>query len=214
MNECRCEVPRKAWELPFLAEARELGGLRRVMRLQLSLWGLPELVDAAQLCVTELVANVVRHVGPETPTTLRVSMSGTNLRIEVEDPDTRALPALMSAQADDEAGRGMALVDAMAERWGVALRPDSKITWCELATNLLAPDGHGGGHRVDETEALLMLYQMCGSPEMLGGRRLSVRIAEKAAIRLIADLLHWLVAHGSDVDFALDEAQASLEACL
>ncbi|MGW8953217.1 ATP-binding protein [Streptomyces sp. NPDC055709] len=214
MYERRCKVPRKAWDLPFLAEAREIAGLRRVMRLQLTLWGLPELVDAAQLCVTELVANVVRHVGPETPTTLRVSMSGTNLRIEVEDPDARALPTLMSAREDDEAGRGMALVDATAERWGVVLRPDSKITWCELATDLAAPDGHGGGHRVDGTEALLVLYQMCGSPQMLGSRRLGLREAEKAAIHLIADLLRWLVAHGCDVDLALDEAQASLEACL
>lgn len=214
MNEYRCEVPRKAWELPFLAEAQEIAGLRRVMRLHLSRWGLPKLIDAAQLCVTELVANVVRHVGPETPTTLAVSMNGTNLRIEVHDPDTRALPTLMAARDDDEAGRGVALVDATADRWGVVLHADSKVTWCELATDLGSPNGHAGGARNDETEALLALYQMCRSPYVLGSRRLAMPMMEEAAIDLIADLLHWLSAHGGDADFALDEAQTKFEACL
>jgi anti-sigma regulatory factor (Ser/Thr protein kinase) len=212
MNECRCEVPRKAWELPFLAEAREIAGLRRVMRLHLCRWGLPELVDAAQLCVTELVANVVRHVGPETPTTLAVSMNGTNLRIEVRDPDTRALPTLMSAGEDDEAGRGVALVDATAERWGVLLRADSKITWCELATGLTSPGGHAGGPRVAWTETLLRLYEVAKLPDAEAASRLSLATAKEAAIDAIADLLHWLCAHGCDPDEVLDRAQMHFEA--
>ncbi|MFC5801522.1 ATP-binding protein [Streptomyces formicae] len=212
MNECRCEVPRKAWELPFLAKAREIAGLRRVMRLHLTRWGLPDLVDAAQLCVTELVANVVRHVGPETPTTLAVSMNGTNLRIEVQDPDTRALPILMSARDDDEAGRGMALVDATADRWGVVLSPDSKVTWCELATGLTSSDGHAGGPRVACAEALLCLYGVAKLPQIEVASRLSLAIAEEAAIDVIADLLHWLRAHGCDPDEALDRAQTHFEA--
>jgi anti-sigma regulatory factor (Ser/Thr protein kinase) len=80
----------KPWELPFLAEPREVAGLRRVMRLHLDLWDLNHLVDAAQVCVSELVANVIAHVGQEVPTVLSVSMRGTYLRIEVRDPDTRA----------------------------------------------------------------------------------------------------------------------------
>lgn len=212
MDECQCEVPRKAWDLPFLAEAEEVAGLRRVMALHLKLWGLPELTDAAQLCVTELVTNVLTHVGPGTPTTLAVSMAGTRLRIEVRDPDARALPTLLAATDGDESGRGMAIVDAITDRWGVILRADSKVTWCELPTDLTTSTGHTGGCRVMRAEALLVLC--CGATHPAGASRgsLGVAVAEEATIDLVVDLLHWLRAHGCDPDEALDRAQMHFEA--
>jgi len=71
--DCSACTPRP-WELPFLAVPEEVAALRRLLRLHLALWGLQELTEAAQLCVSELVANVITHVGPGTPTTLAVSM--------------------------------------------------------------------------------------------------------------------------------------------
>lgn len=132
-------MTRKPWDLDFTAEPTEVAALRRIMRLHLGLWGLQEVVEDAQLCVSELVSNVIKHVGPGTPATLAVSMNGVHLRIEIHDPDTRALPVLLDAIADSEAGRGMALVDAVAERWGVLLLADQKVTWCELATGPKLP---------------------------------------------------------------------------
>ncbi|MGP3637392.1 ATP-binding protein [Streptomyces sp. 24-1644] len=214
MDGCRFSVVRKAWDLPFLAEAGELAGLRRVMRLHLELWGLPGVVHSAQICVTELAANVIRHVGPGTPTCLAVAMSGSNLRIEVSDPDTRALPTHVEATDMSETGRGLALVDGIAERWGVILRGDSKVTWCELATGLPSSVGHAGGPRVAKAEAVLGLVQLRAEPESSARSRLSVATAEIAAIDLIADLLHWLRAHGCDPDAALDRAQTQFEAGL
>ncbi|MGW4236357.1 ATP-binding protein [Streptomyces sp. NPDC004749] len=211
MNECRFSVTRKEWDLPFLAEAKELAGVRRVVRMHLNLWGLPELVDAAQLCVTELVTNVITHVGAGTPTTLALSMRGTRLRLEVSDPDTRALPTLLSAADEAEGGRGMSIVDAMAERWGVILRGDSKITWCELATALTAHDGHVASPQVARAEALLMLYCGCDAPAPYRHDRLSSEVAQQATTGVIADILHWLRAHGCDPDEALDRAQARFE---
>ncbi|MFF3322083.1 ATP-binding protein [Streptomyces sp. NPDC002889] len=211
MDACRVEVPRKAWELPFLAEAAELAGLRRVMRLHLKCWGLSSLVDAAQLCVTELVANVIRHVGTDTPTTLAVSMNGTHLRIEVHDPDTRPLPTLISAQVDDESGRGMALVEATADRWGVILRADSKVTWCELSTGLTSPNGHVSSPAIARAEALLGLYGAARLSRS-GTTRLNLTFAEEAAIDVMADLLQWLQAHGCDPDEALGQAQLHADA--
>ncbi|MFF7054765.1 ATP-binding protein [Streptomyces griseorubiginosus] len=82
------------------------------------------------------MANVITHVGVGTPVTLTVSMSGPRLRIEVHDPDTRALPTLLDAAPDAECGRGMAMVGAVSNRWGVQLRADRKATWCELSTEL------------------------------------------------------------------------------
>ncbi|GGT15543.1 hypothetical protein GCM10010271_17920 [Streptomyces kurssanovii] len=212
LNACRSEVRRKTCELPFLAESREIAALRRVMALNLRQWGLRHLTDAASTCVTELVTNVIRHVGELAPTTLTVSMNGTYLRLEVQDPDTRALPTLLSAQPEDEAGRGMALVDAMADRWGVVLRADSKVTWCELATGLTAPNGHVNDPGVTRAEALIGLYTSVrhrpAEPEC---SRLSVATAQESAIDVIADLLLWLRAHGCDPDEALDCAQVRVE---
>ncbi|MEV8522649.1 ATP-binding protein [Streptomyces sp. NPDC052000] len=211
VNGCRFGIDRKAWDLPFLAEPEELASLRGIMRLHLTMWGLPHVIESAQLCVTELVTNVITHVGPQTPTTLAVAMNDNRLRIEVIDPDTRALPTLLAPKADEESGRGMALVEAVAERWGVILRADSKVTWCELATGLRTAADHVGGSRVERAELLLSL---CCSERKLRSTTnhfVSVGGAEEAAIDVIADLLHWLRAHGLDPDGALEYAQMHFE---
>lgn len=200
-------MTRKPWELPFVAEPAEVAGLRRIVRLHLRLWGLSDVVDAAEICVSELVANVIRHIGDGTPTTLVVEMNGTHLRVALRDPDTRALPTLVHAGSDDESGRGMALLDAVSDRWGVILGADSKLVWCDLATALVTPGGHVDDGRVAKGEACLTLYAGGGS----GGGRVGVAFMEKAAIDLITDLLHWLRVHGSDVDEALDRAQTRFE---
>ncbi|MEU8886838.1 ATP-binding protein [Streptomyces sp. NPDC048442] len=205
-------VKRKPWELPFCAEPKEAAGVRRVLALHLTLWGLPELIDAAQICATELTSNVIKHVGPGTPATLAVSMNGTYLRVELHDPDTRALPTLLDAENDEESGRGMALVDAVTDRWGVTLRADTKVVWCELATSLTAENGHASSPRVSRAEEHLTLYRPASHLHSPATGRLGTAIAEEAAIDLIADLLHWLRAHGCDPDEALDRAQVHFEA--
>ncbi|MFF1913154.1 ATP-binding protein [Streptomyces sp. NPDC058239] len=212
LDECRFGVDRKAWDLAFLAEAEELAGLRRVMRLHLELWGLPGVVYAAQVCVTELVTNVVKHVGPGTPSCLAVSMNGDRLRIEVSDPYLQALPTLITAAGESETGRGMALVDGIADRWGVILRGDSKVTWCELATGLRSSNDHVDGPQVAKAEALLGLCGLGGLPSNSRRERLSLTLGKEMAIDLIVDLLHWLRAHGCDPDDALDRAQTHFEA--
>ncbi|MEW2402338.1 ATP-binding protein [Streptomyces sp. NPDC046862] len=205
-------MSRKPWDLAFSADAEEVAALRRLMRLHLGLWGLHEVTDEAQLCVSELVSNVITHVGPGTPATLAVSMNGTYLRIEVHDPDTRALPTLVAANTESEGGRGMALVDALADRWGVQLREDRKVTWCELATGLASSTSHVEGPGVKRAEALLGLYTATKLPRDANLGRLSTAVAEEAVIDAITDFLHWLRAHGCDVDEVLDRAQTHFEA--
>lgn len=184
---------RAPWGMSFLAEPREVSGLRKALRVRLALWGLPDLVEAAQTCVTELTSNVITHVGIGTPATLAVSMEGTYLRIEMRDPDARALPTLLDSGCDAESGRGMALIDAVTDhRWGVILRGDSKVVWCELAMGLASGSGHESG------------------PPTAG--RLDVAEAEKVAIDLIGDLLHWLRARGCDPSEAWDRAHARFRA--
>ncbi|WP_405878134.1 MULTISPECIES: ATP-binding protein [unclassified Streptomyces] len=87
-----------------------------------------------RLCVTELLTNVIDHLGEGTLVTVRVT--GTDLghtRIEVTDPDPRALPTLLAASETAESGCGLTLVDVLAQRWGVDQGADRKTVWCELA---------------------------------------------------------------------------------
>jgi anti-sigma regulatory factor (Ser/Thr protein kinase) len=86
-----------------------------------------------RLCATELVTNVIDHVGEGTPVTVRVlGTDDGRTRVEVTDPDPRTLPVLVRATATDEHGRGMALLDALAVRWGVEQGADRKTVWCVL----------------------------------------------------------------------------------
>jgi anti-sigma regulatory factor (Ser/Thr protein kinase) len=94
-------------------------------RRALRLLSLPSpLADEAQLLVTELVTNSVRHagLGPDDRIHLTAEWSGTWLRVHVRD---RAGPGAASAAAGSirpslgaESGWGLYLVDRLASRWG------------------------------------------------------------------------------------------------
>jgi len=94
-------------------------------------WGLtPALTEDAVLLVSELVGNAVRHTGARV-FGLRMRHRRGWIRIEVRDP-SRGLPCLMPVQDMDVSGRGLFLVDALADRWGVDLLPRGKTTWFEM----------------------------------------------------------------------------------
>lgn len=93
-----------------------------------------------RLCVSEFLTNVIDHVGEGTPVTVRViGTEPGRTRIEVTDPDSRVLPVLQHSAPTDESGRGLALIGAMARRWGVEQSEDRKTVWCELAGEPRAP---------------------------------------------------------------------------
>ncbi|MGA4902643.1 ATP-binding protein [Streptomyces griseoincarnatus] len=201
------------WRVQFLAEPEEVAALRMDVRARLREWGIQEVIDEAQLCVSELVSNVITHVGPGTPVSLLLSLRSARLRIEVRDPDAGVLPTLMRATEDAENGRGMALVDALSDRWGVDLHRDGKVTWCEIVTVSEVPQGGDvGGMRVARAEMMLSSYsdgRLSSGPRH---SRIGALATEAAAIDLISDLLHWLRAHGHDADDVLDRAQTHFEA--
>ncbi|MET9773029.1 ATP-binding protein [Streptomyces sp. NPDC006367] len=131
------------------------------MTLELSMLATPKAVPElrhllrhhgydVRLCASELLTNVVDHVGEGTPVTVRVLDSGTgHMRVEITDPDPRALPLLLgSAGPTDESGRGLALLDAVALRWGVEQGPGHKTVWCEVEEKPSSPlSGSGGSGR-------------------------------------------------------------------
>ncbi|WP_282700810.1 ATP-binding protein [Streptomyces sp. CC219B] len=93
-----------------------------------------------QLCVSELLTNVLRHLGEGTAVTLRLARTPDGgIRLEVTDPDPHAWLILRQPLADDETGRGLLLLDAVARRWGVRLTPTGKTVWCELPPPAVRP---------------------------------------------------------------------------
>ena len=119
--------------VPLTAEPEGVAAVRHRLRAWFCLWDLPELAGTAELCVSELITNVIVHLGPGTPVTLHATMAGPRPRLSVTDPDPHALPTLRAPTDDAESGRGLALLDALAHAWGVDRHRRSKTVWCELS---------------------------------------------------------------------------------
>ncbi|TFV67188.1 UNVERIFIED_ORG: ATP-binding protein [Bacillus sp. AZ43] len=94
-------------------------------------WGTPHDREDAALLVTELVANVVDHVGGEANLTLEIETSEDWLRIAVVDGSS-VPPIVRQLAADSPRGRGMRMVQAIADRWGADDHGDGKRVWFEL----------------------------------------------------------------------------------
>ena len=122
----------KSW--PF--GPRSVGRARRLLVRSLDAWGLAHLADAAQLVVSELVTNSVRHAYEPRGHVIRTQFKRLprGVRIEVHDAnDTK--PELRSASTEEESGRGLALVDVItAGGWGVDDRDGiGKVVWAVCA---------------------------------------------------------------------------------
>ncbi|MFJ9340269.1 ATP-binding protein [Streptomyces sp. NPDC101733] len=98
---------------------------------QVAAWGLP--TDGAGLVVGELAANAVTHGRvPGRGFQVALSLVGKVLRIEVMDTRRDRIPGLRDAEQDAEGGRGLVLVAAVADRWGVEEGlPPGKVVWAE-----------------------------------------------------------------------------------
>ncbi|WP_432523093.1 ATP-binding protein [Kineococcus sp. SYSU DK006] len=88
-------------------------------------------LDEAQLLVSELVTNAVRHGGP--PVRVRVDCDGSaGLQVAVSD-GSRKPPVRRTAAPEAEGGRGVALVDIISDRWGVEHAESGKTVWFVLS---------------------------------------------------------------------------------
>jgi anti-sigma regulatory factor (Ser/Thr protein kinase) len=98
----------------------------------LGAWRAPHDAGDAALLVTELVANVVDHVAGGPSFTLEVALSENWLRISVAD-GSALRPVVREFEVAARRGRGMQLVEGIADRWGVEDHTDGKRVWFELA---------------------------------------------------------------------------------
>jgi anti-sigma regulatory factor (Ser/Thr protein kinase) len=104
--------------------ARCVGVARQELRQELEAWGLSRLAETAELVLSELFGNAVRHACPPRGRLIetRYERALGGVRIEVHDANEN-WPELRKANADEECGRGLLLVDALTgSRWGVSER--------------------------------------------------------------------------------------------
>ncbi|MFI1864837.1 ATP-binding protein [Streptomyces jumonjinensis] len=107
--------------------------IRRIGRAHLRRWRLDEIVAEVELLLSETVTNAFQH--GRGPVGVRLVYGDTHVRIEVtSDPATSPLRQRRAAPLD-ESGRGLELVAAFADAWGVL--PDNTGVWCTLT----APKG-------------------------------------------------------------------------
>lgn len=207
MNDQRWATrTRSRYLLTFAAHPRILAEVRNSVRCQLTLWGVASVTAAAELAITELAANVIRHVGEGTPVTLLLEAAAGCVRVEVHDTST-VLPRSENICTEAEHGRGLALVSAVTDDWFAVPTASGKAVCCEITVPALADRPYQ--HRAARGSELVKSYAAApSSPHPLG----SHAAAEAVTAELITDLLHWLAASGRDPDTVLEYAQVHFEA--
>ncbi|MGP4002345.1 ATP-binding protein [Streptomyces sp. 8N706] len=118
----------------FRRERRSVPAAREFTTRVLSDWRLTARRDDVLLCVSELATNALLHgVPPGRGYRLQLALDYVGLlRVEVHDSGPGlARVRETTARDEDEYGRGLALVSALADKWGVDERNPGKIVWCE-----------------------------------------------------------------------------------
>ncbi|MFF2134495.1 ATP-binding protein [Streptomyces sp. NPDC058193] len=117
----------------YRRERRSVPLVRQFVRQALLDWACEADRDDVLLCVSELATNALVHgVPPGRGFRVRLTC-GSVLRIEVHDSGDGHVREPVDPGPLDEHGRGLALVGALADAWGVGKRDPGKIVWCEFA---------------------------------------------------------------------------------
>lgn len=145
----------RAFTLRFSATPRGARLARRLASQQTDAWGWAygsPAHDSVELVVAELAANAVTHgrvPGRDAELRLSREAEGARVRVEVSDVRGERLPVPASDGGPlAEGGRGLALVAALAEEWGVAERQGApgKTVWAVVAAGPAVDPGPGRAH--------------------------------------------------------------------
>jgi len=100
-------------------------------------------IETVLLLTSELVTNALLHA--RSPMRLSLEVGDGFVRVEAED-ENEVQPSVRPYAVDAPTGRGLALVDAVAERWGCATKLKGKSVWFEVGSRpspeQVAPDVH------------------------------------------------------------------------
>src|SRR5215213_6805678 len=107
-----------------------VGTARRFIEARTAAWSFPEPAGSQLVLIgSELVTNAVLHA--RTELTLTLELRDGRVRISVKDR-SKAPPTLRHYQADALTGRGLGVVAALSDSWGVSAAADGKVVWAEL----------------------------------------------------------------------------------
>ncbi|MFI2437448.1 ATP-binding protein [Streptomyces sp. NPDC018693] len=132
------DCPAYSRTFPCEPETAEIG--RGFVRDALAVWGLDDHhTDRATLIISELIGNAAKHTSCHSVRLVVRRPSPAWVRVGVVDRAPRLVPELHRAGVDDESGRGLLLIDSVADRWGYDIRgpgrrPWGKEVWAELRT--------------------------------------------------------------------------------
>lgn len=113
----------------LVAVPEAVAAARRFVERSLPLDADVELREDAELVVSELATNAVRHAS--SAFRLSVRQDGPGLRVAVEDADVRS-PREQKPGPDERGGRGVGIVGKLSTRWGYEVREAGKVVWAEL----------------------------------------------------------------------------------
>ncbi|MCL6731030.1 ATP-binding protein [Streptomyces neyagawaensis] len=112
------------------ADLRAVPESRKALRELLRQWGRPGRSEIAELLTSELVTNALIHTDDDAVLTATVSPRG--LHVEVRDFVARRPKPRMSQTDDSTHGRGLLLVQSLADSWGVRAHGVGKSVWFDL----------------------------------------------------------------------------------
>ena len=113
------------------SDVASLGEGRRFVARTLRDWNVDESrIEPVLLVANELVANAIVHA--QSAPVLSLAESGADLLLRVSD-ESRALPVPQAPTTDDDGGRGLILVEALSDRWGIDTDAGGKSVWVAFA---------------------------------------------------------------------------------
>lgn len=130
----------RAVAMPLEPSPEAVSRARRTVHETLAAWGLDNLVDDMVLVASELVTNALQHVQHASgPIVMVLQQRDETVFVEVADVSP-ALPVPRRESADDESGRGLALVEAFSDDWGYRRRGNrrGKWVWCSWSLSPIA----------------------------------------------------------------------------
>jgi hypothetical protein len=170
-----------------------------------------DLVDAAELAVSELVTNAILHAGP--PILVRLRGTPRHPRVEVYDHSTRP-PAGLEDITDDAhvmstVGRGLGIVALYSASWGAEIAADGKVVWFEPCITHDDVDGHDGTDELGDFNLQVVEDDQTVQPPTehvdIELRGLPVQLFERFRawfLELRRELRLLALAHGSDYPVA------------
>lgn len=125
----------KTWSREFAGRPECLVEARQFI---LAVLGECDEAHTVALVADELAGNAIKHTASGTlggEFVLRLARFGKWCRVRVDDQGGPTMPALCSAAEQDEAGRGLTIVETLSTRWGVEGDEHARSVWAEITFN-------------------------------------------------------------------------------